>query len=81
MFNSIYYKCVLAQKLTGDDTKCGVGYGFTKSVIGNIFRVTVSEEEELERGRRAEIERERETTDDSILIFACKCALKSFLIA
>lgn len=78
MFNSIYYKCVLAQKLTGDEAKCGVGYGFTKSVIGNIFRVTVSEEEELERGTRAE--KEREPTDDSILIFVCKCALKSFLI-
>lgn len=79
MFKSIHYKCVLAQKLTGDEAKCAVGYGFTKSVIGNIFRVTVSEEEELERGRRAEIE--CETLDDSILIFACKCALKSLLIA
>lgn len=57
MFNSIYYKCVLAQKLTGNKAKRAVGYGFTKSVIGNIFRVTVSEEEELERGRRTEIER------------------------
>lgn len=57
MFNSTYYKCVLAQKLTGDEAKRGVGYGFTKSVIGNIFTVTVTEEEELERGRRAEIEK------------------------
>lgn len=79
MFNSIYYKCVLAQKLTGDEAKRSVGYGFTKSVIGNIFRVTVNEDEELERGRRTEIE--RELTKNSILIFVCKCALKYFLIA
>lgn len=44
MFNSMYYKCALAQKLTGDEAECRVEYGFTMSVSENVlFRVTLRE--------------------------------------
>lgn len=63
MFNSMYYKCVLVQKLTRDEAKSKVGYGLTISVNGNIlFRMTVSKDEEVERGGKTVM------TDITVLI-------------
>lgn len=50
MFNSMYYKCALAQQLTADKAEYWMGYGFRMSVSENILvRVTLSEEEDIEQ--------------------------------
>lgn len=57
MFNSMYYKCGLVQKLTGDEANCRLEYRFTMNVNGSILsRVTLSEEE-IETGGQAHLER------------------------
>lgn len=58
MFNSMYYKCALAQKLAGDKAEYQVGYGFTMSVSENILvRVTLSVEEDIEKRDRTQVQR------------------------